>query len=53
MSVPITVTVNGAPQTVTAGPGDFQLPAQATPPTSVTAVATDAAGNSSATAAWP
>lgn len=49
----VVVIVDGQQQTVTAGPGDFQLPARATPPTSLSAVATDAAGNASGTVAWP
>jgi hypothetical protein len=49
----VTVLVDGVPVTLTAGPGEFQAPAPATAPTSVGAVATDAAGNSSGTAAWP
>lgn len=49
----VVVIVDGQQQTITAGPGDFQLPARTTPPTSLSAVATDAAGNASGTVAWP
>ena len=49
----VTVLVDGRQSTQVAGPGDFQLPPPAIPPTLISAVATDAAGNTSVTLAWP
>lgn len=52
-SATVTVLINGAATTLVAGPGAFQLPPPATTPTLVSAVATDAGGNVSATVSWP
>ncbi len=52
----VTVRVNGVQSTLVAGPGDFQVPLPvppASPPASLSAVATDAAGNVSVTVVWP
>ncbi len=48
----VTVILDGRQSILVAGPGDFQVPASA-PPTSLSAVATDAAGNVSSTILWP
>ncbi len=52
-SAAVTVIVDGKQTTQVAGPGEFQLPLPAVPPTQVSAVAVDAAGNSSSTISWP
>lgn len=52
-SAAVTVIVDGKQTTQVAGPGEFQLPVPAVPPTQVSAVAVDAAGNSSSTLSWP
>jgi hypothetical protein len=51
-SATLTVVLDGQQSTLVAGPGDFRVPAGA-PPTSFSAVATDAAGNVSGTILWP
>ena len=48
----VTILLDGQQTMIVAGPGEFRLPPTA-PPTSLSAVATDAAGNVSATIAWP
>ena len=56
----VTVVLNGQQSTLFAGPGDFQVPTPTlpsgtptVPPTTLSAVATDAAGNVSGTVLWP